>query len=83
MAKPRSLLRSGHLFCYNVASLTFLLAKAGFRVDEMMRVPAMKQRNVYHDLLSGLYYRASRSFWVLSSGHIMLGPDFLALASFK
>lgn len=81
MAKPRSLLGSGHLFYYNVASLTFLLAKAGFRADEMMPVPAMKQRNVYQDVLSSAYYHASRSIWALSAGHLMLGPDFLALVS--
>jgi hypothetical protein len=67
MAKSRSLLGSGHLFDYNVASLTFLLGKAGFRVNEIMPVPAIKQRNAYQDLLPGLYYRASRSFWALSS----------------
>ncbi|MGA9474080.1 MAG: hypothetical protein WBV36_16560 [Terriglobales bacterium] len=81
MAKCRSLLGSGHLFYYNVASLTFLLGKAGFHVDEMMTVPAMKQRNFYQDVLSSAYYQVSRSIWTLSFGHIMLGPDFLAVVS--
>lgn len=81
IGKSRSLLGSGHLFYYNVDSLTFLLDEAGFRVNEMLPVPAMKQRNVYQDLLSGLYYQASRSMWALSSRQLMLGPDFLALAS--
>ena len=56
MAKSRSLLGSGHLFYYNVASLTYLLARTGFRVDKIMPVPAMKQRNGYQDILSGVYY---------------------------
>ena len=81
IGKSRSLLGSGHLFYYNVASLTFLLHEAGFRVNEIIPVPAMKQRNAYQDLLSSAYYQASRSMWALSSRHIMLGPDFLALAS--
>lgn len=81
VGKSRSLLGSGHLFYYNVESLTFLLREAGFRVNQMLPVPAMKQRNAYQDLLSGVYYHASRSIWTLSSRHIMLGPDFLALAS--
>jgi SAM-dependent methyltransferase len=81
IGKSRSLLGSGHLFYYNVASLAFLLRQAGFRVNEMLPVPAMKQRNSYQDLLSGVYYCASRSIWALSGGHMMLGPDFLALAS--
>lgn len=80
-AKSRSLLGSGHLFYYNVASLTFLLRRAGFRVDKIMPVPAMKQRNAYQDLLSRIYYHASRAIWALSSRRVMLGPDFLALVS--
>jgi SAM-dependent methyltransferase len=81
MAKSRSLLGSGHLFYYNVASLTYLLAKTGFRVEKIMPVPAMKQRNAYQDLLSGVYYHASRTLWALSSRRVMLGPDFLAIVS--
>lgn len=81
MGKSRSLLGSGHLYYYNVSSLGFLLREAGFRVKEMSPVPAMKQQSMYQDLLSGVYYRASRSIWSLSSQHLMLGPDFLALAS--
>ncbi|MFZ3329509.1 MAG: methyltransferase domain-containing protein [Candidatus Acidiferrales bacterium] len=80
-AKSRSLLGSGHLFYYNVVSLTYLLGRAGFRVDKITPVPAMKQRNAYQDLLSGIYYHASRTLWALSSRRVMLGPDFLAIVS--
>ncbi|MGC1169484.1 MAG: methyltransferase domain-containing protein [Candidatus Acidiferrales bacterium] len=80
-AKPRSLLGSGHLFYYNAASLTYLLGRAGLRIDKMMPVPAMKQRTTYQDLLSGVYYHASRALWALSFRRAMLGPDFLAIVS--
>lgn len=80
-AKSRSLLGSGHLFYYNVASLSYLLGRANFRVDKIMPVPAMKQRTAYQELLSGVYYHASRAIWALSSRQVMLGPDFLALVS--
>ena len=60
-----------------VISLFFAIDSA----NGMLPVPAMKQRNTYQDVLSGVYYHASRSIWALSSRQIMLGPDFLVLAS--
>lgn len=79
--KSRSLLGSGHLYYYNVASLTYVLRSAGFVVNQLLPAPAMKQRTVFRDFLSKGYYQISRAIWATSGERVMLGPDILAVTS--
>jgi SAM-dependent methyltransferase len=79
--KSRSLLGSGHLFYYNVPSITRLFLESGFAANRILPVPAMKQRSRWRHGLSIGYFHASRALWSLSGRRIMLGPDFLAITS--
>lgn len=81
VGKPRSLLGSNHLFYYNVESLAYLLHESGFLLKAVLAVPAMAQSTLRQTVLSRAYYHASRSLWALSGRRIMLGPEFLVVAS--
>ncbi len=84
--KSRSLLSSGHLFYYNVDSITRLFLDSGFvegantSARQICPVPAMKQRTAFRDLLSAAFFQSSRAIWAASANRVMLGPDFLVLA---
>ena len=77
----RSLLHSGHLYFYNPASIAFLLRETGFQMPELLPLPGIRQRDTLRKALFGAYYLGSRAVWHLSGGSVILGPNFLVLAT--
>lgn len=79
--KGRSLTHCGHLYFFNQSSIDFLLHATGFRIAEFAPLPGNKQRRLYQDLVFDGYYTASRLLWQTSGSRLMLGPNFLAVAT--
>ena len=79
----RLLTKCGHLYFFNRSSIELLLAKSGFQIEAFLPVPANHQGHFYKDLVFGTYYWASKLAWHLSGRRLMLGPNFLVVASLK
>lgn len=78
---PMSLLESGQNFLYTMSSMILLLRETGFEIVECLPLPGNKQRDLYRDVLFGVYYTASRIIWGLSGETQMWGPNFVVIAS--
>ncbi|HEY2120599.1 MAG TPA: class I SAM-dependent methyltransferase [Candidatus Acidoferrum sp.] len=79
----RLLTKCGHLYFFNRSSMEFLLQQTGFQLEAFLPVPANHQGHFYKDLVFRSYYLASRLAWHLSAHTLMLGPNFLVVASLK
>jgi 2-polyprenyl-3-methyl-5-hydroxy-6-metoxy-1,4-benzoquinol methylase len=77
----RLLTKCGHLYFFNRSSIEILLEKSGFHIEAFLPVPGNHQSHFYKDLVFGTYYWASKLTWHLSGRRLMLGPNFLVVAS--
>jgi SAM-dependent methyltransferase len=71
------------LYFFNRDSIRFVLEQSGFQVDAFLPMPGNHQGNLPKDLVFDGYYLASELAWHLSAHRLMLGPNFLAVASLK
>jgi 2-polyprenyl-3-methyl-5-hydroxy-6-metoxy-1,4-benzoquinol methylase len=79
----RLLTKCGHLYFFNKSSVEFILDHTGFQMEAFLPVPANHQGHFYKDLVFNSYYHVSRLLWQLSAHKLMLGPNFLVVASLK
>jgi 2-polyprenyl-3-methyl-5-hydroxy-6-metoxy-1,4-benzoquinol methylase len=79
----RLLTKCGHLYFFNQSSIECLLEQNGFQMEALIPVPANHQGKFYRDLVFQTYYIGSKLAWHLSAQNLMLGPNFLAVASLK
>ncbi len=78
---PMVLLENSQLFLYEMQSMNVLLSQTGFKELEYDPLPGNRQRRRYRDAIFGSYYLTSRLAWHLSGRKLMLGPNFIAVAS--
>ena len=71
---------SDHLFDYTPRSLSLLLHKCGFIVDDIVTLPANRQERRLPDICCRVYISLSRVAAVLSGGRLCLGPRFMVIA---
>jgi ribosomal protein S18 acetylase RimI-like enzyme/SAM-dependent methyltransferase len=76
-----SLFNSDHVFFYTPKAVSMLLEKCGFRVEEIVVLPASRHQSLYQRLVYGLYYAGSRVAHFLSCSKWVWGPRFLVVAS--
>jgi SAM-dependent methyltransferase len=79
----RVLTKCGHLYFFSRTSIELLLETGGFQIEAFLPVPANHQGHFYKDLVFRSYYLGSRLAWHLSAHKLMLGPNFLVVASLK
>jgi hypothetical protein len=79
----RDLTTCNHLYFFNRKSIRYALEESGFQVEAFLPLPGNPQRNLYKDLVFGSYYLASQLAWHVSAHRLMLGPNFLVVASLR
>ena len=78
----RPLLQSSdHLFYFTPKSIVSLLARCGFRVEDILPLPGNSQANVPRDLAVRAYSLASSLLHRATGASIFLGPRFLVAAA--
>jgi SAM-dependent methyltransferase len=75
------LVDNGTYFLYDSSSVSLLLRESHFRPSEIIQLPPNKQRDICRNALFRAYYWASQALWRLSGRKVMLGPNFLVLAT--
>jgi SAM-dependent methyltransferase len=78
---PMVLLENSQMFLYEMRSMRLLLHQTGFKEIEYGPLPGNRQRRRYRDVIFGSYYVGSRLAWCLSGRRLMLGPNFVVVAS--
>jgi SAM-dependent methyltransferase len=78
----RPLLQSSdHLFYFTPKSVALLLARCGFRVEDILPLPGNRQAHLSRDLAVLAYSLASSLLHRASGASIFLGPRFLVAAA--
>jgi SAM-dependent methyltransferase len=78
----RPLLQSSdHLFYFTPKSVELLLARCGFRVEDILPLPGNRQVHLPRDLAVRAYSLASSLLHRASGARIFLGPRFLVAAA--
>lgn len=78
---PMVLLENSQMFLYELKSMKLLLSQTGFNSLEYDPLPGNRQRRRYRDLVFGTYYAGSLLAWHTSGRKLMLGPNFVVVAS--
>ena len=78
---PMVLLENSQMFLYEMQSMNVLLRQTRFKQLECEPLPGNRQRRRYRDVIFGSYYLGSRLAWHLSGRTLMLGPNFIVVAS--
>lgn len=71
---------SDHLFYFSPKSVALLLARCGFRVEDILPLPGNRQAHLPRDLAVRAYSLASSLLHRASNAKILLGPRFLVAA---
>ncbi len=79
----RLLTKCGHLYFFNRSSIELLLERSGFKIEAFLPVRANHQGHFYKDLVFSSYYLFSKLAWLLSAHKLMLGPNFLVIATLQ
>jgi SAM-dependent methyltransferase len=78
----RPLLQSSdHLFYFTPKSVALLLARCGFRVEDILPLPGNRQAHLARDLAVRAYSHGSSLLHRASGAKIFLGPRFLVAAA--
>jgi SAM-dependent methyltransferase len=72
---------SDHLFYYDRKAVSLLLASCGFRVEEILPLPANRQPRLWRDVMYRSFSLLSSGLNLLSGSRVFLGPRFLVIAA--
>ena len=72
---------SDHLFYYDRKSISILLESCGFRLEEILPLPANRQPDVWRDVAYRLFSLLATMCDMLSASTIFISPRFLVVAS--
>ena len=71
---------SDHLFYFSPESTERLLKRGGFKVKEIVMLPANRQDHWVRDLGYRAYWRTSQLLRAITQSKVFLGPRFLVAA---